>query len=328
MEDGIYFNQSKYIKEMLKKFGLEDSKPTKIPMSTEIKLTKDGEANSVDSLKYQGLIMLVTNQNDYKDTKVYLLKIYRTKYMPREILHKYITLEDCLIHEGRYVTPSFIEAKKILPLFRDVGLESFLTLDEPICPRFVAESYHSFKLKRDEDEYPYIEFNLGSFTFELTTSQHSWIFKTPTKSPTFYTNDWSLNSLNGHPNNRFFGPEHELVKKTITIPRTTQSQPQRDPNKLFRDDLRPKLKGWELFLRENVFCILRNRDHVNACNAYMLYYLAIKKTFDLTNLIVLRVDDVKRNTKTFANRRAFGAVFVSAGRAGSHEFRSFEPILA
>ncbi|GJY53611.1 retrovirus-related pol polyprotein from transposon TNT 1-94 [Tanacetum coccineum] len=31
MEDGIFFNQSKYIKEMLKKFGLEDSKPTKTP---------------------------------------------------------------------------------------------------------------------------------------------------------------------------------------------------------------------------------------------------------------------------------------------------------
>ncbi|GJV70077.1 retrovirus-related pol polyprotein from transposon TNT 1-94 [Tanacetum coccineum] len=56
MEDGIFFNQSKYIKEMLKKFGLEDSKPTKTPMSTEIKLTKDDEADSVDSSKYQGMI--------------------------------------------------------------------------------------------------------------------------------------------------------------------------------------------------------------------------------------------------------------------------------
>ncbi|GJW13574.1 copia protein [Tanacetum coccineum] len=51
-KDGIFFNQSKYIKEMLKKFGLEDSKPTKTPMSTEIKLTKDDEADSVDSSKY------------------------------------------------------------------------------------------------------------------------------------------------------------------------------------------------------------------------------------------------------------------------------------
>ncbi|GJS89624.1 hypothetical protein Tco_0772260 [Tanacetum coccineum] len=56
MEDGIFFNQSKYVKEMLKKFGLEDSKPTKTPMSTEIKLTKDDEADSVDSSKYRGMI--------------------------------------------------------------------------------------------------------------------------------------------------------------------------------------------------------------------------------------------------------------------------------
>ncbi|GJU70174.1 hypothetical protein Tco_1256433 [Tanacetum coccineum] len=56
MEDGIFFNQSKYIKEMLKKFGLKDSKLTKTPMSTEIKLTKDDEADSVDSSKYRGMI--------------------------------------------------------------------------------------------------------------------------------------------------------------------------------------------------------------------------------------------------------------------------------
>nr|GEY41600.1 retrovirus-related Pol polyprotein from transposon TNT 1-94 [Tanacetum cinerariifolium] len=56
MKDRIFFNQSKYIKEMLKKFRLEDSKPTKTLMSIEIKLTKDNEANSVDSSKYRGMI--------------------------------------------------------------------------------------------------------------------------------------------------------------------------------------------------------------------------------------------------------------------------------
>nr|GEZ51272.1 hypothetical protein [Tanacetum cinerariifolium] len=56
IEDGIFFNQSKYVKEMLKKFRLEDSKPTKTPMSMEIKLTKEDEANSVDNSKYQGMI--------------------------------------------------------------------------------------------------------------------------------------------------------------------------------------------------------------------------------------------------------------------------------
>ncbi|GJY37204.1 retrovirus-related pol polyprotein from transposon TNT 1-94 [Tanacetum coccineum] len=56
MEDGIFFNQSKYIKEMLKKFGLEDSKPMKTPMSCDTKLTKDEECESVDSTKYRGMI--------------------------------------------------------------------------------------------------------------------------------------------------------------------------------------------------------------------------------------------------------------------------------
>ncbi|GJR58134.1 retrovirus-related pol polyprotein from transposon TNT 1-94 [Tanacetum coccineum] len=56
LEDGIFFNQSKYIKEMLKKFRLEDSKPMKTPISTETKLTKDVEGESVDNTKYRGMI--------------------------------------------------------------------------------------------------------------------------------------------------------------------------------------------------------------------------------------------------------------------------------
>ncbi|GJY95950.1 retrovirus-related pol polyprotein from transposon TNT 1-94 [Tanacetum coccineum] len=56
MEDEIFFNQSKYIKEMLKKFGLEESKPVKTPMSSDTKLTKDEECESVDSTKYRGMI--------------------------------------------------------------------------------------------------------------------------------------------------------------------------------------------------------------------------------------------------------------------------------
>ncbi|GJV46690.1 retrovirus-related pol polyprotein from transposon TNT 1-94 [Tanacetum coccineum] len=47
MEDGIFFNQAKYIKEMLKKFGLEDSKPMKTPMSSDTKLIK-GEELAID----------------------------------------------------------------------------------------------------------------------------------------------------------------------------------------------------------------------------------------------------------------------------------------
>nr|GEZ04302.1 retrovirus-related Pol polyprotein from transposon TNT 1-94 [Tanacetum cinerariifolium] len=42
--------------KMLKKFGLEESKPMKTPMSSDTKLTKDKECESVDSTKYRGMI--------------------------------------------------------------------------------------------------------------------------------------------------------------------------------------------------------------------------------------------------------------------------------
>nr|GEY80080.1 uncharacterized mitochondrial protein AtMg00810-like [Tanacetum cinerariifolium] len=56
MEDDIFFNQSEYIKEMLKKFGLKDFKPIKTSMPSDTKLIKDEECESVDSTKYRGMI--------------------------------------------------------------------------------------------------------------------------------------------------------------------------------------------------------------------------------------------------------------------------------
>nr|GEV13345.1 copia protein [Tanacetum cinerariifolium] len=56
LDDGIFFNQSKYTKEMLKKFSLEDSKPIKTHMSSETKFTRDEDGESVDDTKYHGMI--------------------------------------------------------------------------------------------------------------------------------------------------------------------------------------------------------------------------------------------------------------------------------
>ncbi|GJR40753.1 pentatricopeptide repeat-containing protein [Tanacetum coccineum] len=56
LEDGIFFNQSKYVKEMLKKFGLKDAKPIKTPMSSKTKLTRDEEGEPINDTKYHGMI--------------------------------------------------------------------------------------------------------------------------------------------------------------------------------------------------------------------------------------------------------------------------------
>ncbi len=43
MKHEIFISQSKYIKEILKTFGLEDSKPVSTPMVTSLKLSKNDE---------------------------------------------------------------------------------------------------------------------------------------------------------------------------------------------------------------------------------------------------------------------------------------------
>ena len=48
MKDGIYITQSKYIKEILKKFRMEDSRLVGTPMSTRCKLSKNDDSKDVD----------------------------------------------------------------------------------------------------------------------------------------------------------------------------------------------------------------------------------------------------------------------------------------
>ncbi|KAK8569030.1 hypothetical protein V6N12_007562 [Hibiscus sabdariffa] len=55
-KDDIFINQAKYIKEKLKKFGLENVKPQATPMSSSTNLDKDEEGKCVDSKLYRSMI--------------------------------------------------------------------------------------------------------------------------------------------------------------------------------------------------------------------------------------------------------------------------------
>nr|GEU99725.1 copia protein [Tanacetum cinerariifolium] len=193
----------------------------------------------------------VASEDNIADIFTKPLKDYK-RNKDEELRESYRTLEKRLFHKGRIVTPSFISENNMLPLFQAVGLEPFLTLNEPICPRFVVEFYHSLEVKRDEQLRPYIEFKLGQFTFTLIPSRLSRILQTLHALETFYTSKLSPNSLDDHPNSNLFGPKHDLVKKAITTSTTTQAQLLRDPNKLYIDDICLDLKGWELFFKENL----------------------------------------------------------------------------
>ncbi|GJT25105.1 hypothetical protein Tco_0895042 [Tanacetum coccineum] len=217
--------------------------------------------------------------------------------MDQELRESYRILEKRLFHEGRIVTPSFNAKNNMFPFFQAIGLKPFLTLNKPICPIFVVEFYHSLEVKRNEEDIPYIEFKLGQFTFTLTPSRLSQILKTPHALETFYTSEWSLNSLDDHANSNYFGPKHDIVKMAITTLRTTRAQLLRDLNKLYIDDIHPDLKGWELFFKETFFCFIDKRNKVKACTAYMLYYLTIGRKFKFTSIIIYRMEEVIKKRK-------------------------------
>jgi hypothetical protein len=53
---GIFISQTKYIKEMLKKFGMEDCAPVSTPMITGCKLRKDDESPEENQTLYRSMI--------------------------------------------------------------------------------------------------------------------------------------------------------------------------------------------------------------------------------------------------------------------------------
>ncbi|XP_073138565.1 uncharacterized protein [Henckelia pumila] len=56
MENGAFISQTKYTKELIKTFGMENYKVATTPMAASIKLDKDEGGIAVDATMYQGLI--------------------------------------------------------------------------------------------------------------------------------------------------------------------------------------------------------------------------------------------------------------------------------
>jgi hypothetical protein len=53
---GIFISQTKYIKEMLKRFEMEDFKPVITPMQTSCKLRKDDDSKYTNQRQYRSMI--------------------------------------------------------------------------------------------------------------------------------------------------------------------------------------------------------------------------------------------------------------------------------
>jgi hypothetical protein len=59
LDEDIFISQTKYIKELLKKFGMEDCKTISTLMVTGFKLSKDDESKEADQRLYRSMIGII-----------------------------------------------------------------------------------------------------------------------------------------------------------------------------------------------------------------------------------------------------------------------------
>ncbi|KAK2968495.1 hypothetical protein RJ640_027545 [Escallonia rubra] len=60
-KDGIFINQAKYTKELLKRFDMEASNAFDTPMSSSLKLDKDEKGKDVDIKRYRDFKLVLRN---------------------------------------------------------------------------------------------------------------------------------------------------------------------------------------------------------------------------------------------------------------------------
>ena len=56
LKEGTFINQAKYVRDLLKKYNLEEVKTKSTPMGLSIKLDMDEKGKPVDQTKYRGMI--------------------------------------------------------------------------------------------------------------------------------------------------------------------------------------------------------------------------------------------------------------------------------
>jgi hypothetical protein len=82
---GFFISQTKYIREMLKRFGMEDCKPVITPMRTSFKLSKDDDSKSTDQRQYMsmiGILLYVTTSRP--DVMQEVGQVARFQAVPKE----------------------------------------------------------------------------------------------------------------------------------------------------------------------------------------------------------------------------------------------------
>jgi hypothetical protein len=92
-EKGIFISQIKYIKEILKKYQMEDSKHVSTPMVTRCKLILDDDSQKVDQTMYRSMIISFLYSTTTRPNIMQVVRLVgRFQSAPRKTLLKEVKI--------------------------------------------------------------------------------------------------------------------------------------------------------------------------------------------------------------------------------------------
>nr|GEU76301.1 ribosomal protein L7Ae/L30e/S12e/Gadd45 [Tanacetum cinerariifolium] len=90
-----------------------------------------------------------------------------------------------------------------------------------------------------------------------------------------------------------------LQIERVNLNRTIKSQSVvLTPNQILTKELRQDMRRWQELIRENVFGLGGNRDHLMACLAHMLYCIVVEERYNLAYFFVKRIKRARSNPTT------------------------------
>ncbi|GJW02079.1 retrovirus-related pol polyprotein from transposon TNT 1-94 [Tanacetum coccineum] len=316
-------NQMAWLKEMLKKFGLEDSKPMKTLMSSDTKLTKDEELSafvpaskrlpkplilkrlsvSSDTLK---VTMPRATGLDHQKTQNYIPLISNEFNQP--LLNTMANLEKRYFHKGRVVSPNFENMSHIPAKFESIGFDCLLDINEQIVPRFVLEFYCQLTFTYNPEGQFVVNFVIQNKSFSITLDEFGQILKIPFKGQASNTDMWSLDHLSvSVPSRGLYKtkpPSPRVIKTLIQVPRQGQKTHTKNKktivvgeNEILTREIQTHMKPWVDIIHENAISLGGHRDHVSTCLCHMLYCIETSTPYNLEFFILNRMEKTRFKPK-------------------------------
>ncbi|GJT64440.1 hypothetical protein Tco_1015920 [Tanacetum coccineum] len=240
------------------------------------------------------------SSKDYKNTRHYIPQILDEFHSP--IKEKLRNLEERYIHEGRVVFDNVTDLRYVWSLFHFVEFECLLEINEQVCPRFILEFYSQYRLSYSDEGQMFVEFGIQNQYFSLCLEDFAQILRIPCEGACVFSDRWSLDELlygallEGPYQTNLPSPDDIISyvreDREGQVTRILHQEEIEVQNyQILTRKIVSTLKPLEEIIRENVFCLGGNRDHVPTCLCYMLYCVANSEKFNLAYFMAKRMDE-------------------------------------